>query len=361
LEIGRFIAASTVVFAHLTGGVDGYAALPVHPIFDGLGRAGALGVQYFFVLSGFVMVSAHYNDFGKPGATLKFWWRRACRIYPSYWLALIIPIYYLHGFLTPSFSAQLFTLSPWHISDFIAPAWSLRYEMAFYMIFGLCLLPYVGKPLFALWVGLCVWRWVPGHMLHVLHLPPPFLLARLAKEGGDHFLSFFDYYFFAGAAAGAILMRFSPGRRTSAALLVGGAVLLLLSLPQIKYGDSYGDPMTVLVEAGFIATLMLGLAGLERHGIIRLGKTAARLGAMSYPLYILHTVFLLWAWNELPRPKLSPGGEYVVFFLAVVAIYGASALATFYFDQPVQRVLRRLRWPRRRPIIDNAQPAAQSR
>lgn len=63
LELGRFIAASLVVLTHLLPQVNDYAALGGRELFHGWQPPGAIGVQYFFVLSGFVMMTAHIKDF----------------------------------------------------------------------------------------------------------------------------------------------------------------------------------------------------------------------------------------------------------------------------------------------------------
>lgn len=48
-------------------------------------------VQYFFTLSGFVMLTAHHQDLAKPKASLRFLRRRSCGIYPVFWLSLLTP------------------------------------------------------------------------------------------------------------------------------------------------------------------------------------------------------------------------------------------------------------------------------
>jgi len=339
LELGRFLAASVVVLTHWIPDVDSHARAG-QEILWGYHAPGAIGVQYFFVLSGFVMASAHYRDFGKWTSPFKFWWRRACRIYPVYWLALCIPIYYLYGFLTPGFSFRLFSLAPWSHDDFIAPAWSLRYEIAFYIMFGLALLPYVGKPLLAAWVFVAFWHWAPDWALNLLHLPPPFFINRAMSGWGDRFSDFFDYYFFAGLVAGVSHVRFPPGPRLSTALAAFGGGVMLFELPGLAWGDSYGSPVFVMAFCFCIAALLLGLAGMERHGWLRLPRVAGVAGAISYPLYILHGPVLLVFHNVSGWLKLGIHGMYALFVVGMGALYGISLVVTYVFDQPVQRGLR---------------------
>lgn len=340
LEVGRFVAALAVMLSHFTPDIARHAEIPSQHLFGGYICPGPLGLQYFFTLSGFVMASAHYKDFGKFGAVLKFWWRRACRIYPVYWLALCIPIYYLHRALTPQFTLHLFSLEPWDNNEFIPAAWSLRFEVSFYIMFGLCLMPYVGKPILALWVFLTFWRWCPQSVLPYLHLPIPFALNNLAGYFGDHFVAFFEFFFFAGLAGGWAYRALELGPRTSIILLGCGLLSLAFSLPELNWGAAYGPPMFMIFTGFVLSSIMLGLAGLERHNILRLGKTASILGAMSYPLYMVHEPLMLVMDQEIPDLKLSLMGLYGLFAFGLAVIFSVAAGVTFFFDKPVQSLLR---------------------
>lgn len=340
LELGRFLAASVVVLTHWLPEVNSHARAG-QQIFGGFAAPGALGVQYFFVLSGFVMASAHHQDFGRLSSPLKFWWRRACRIYPVYWLALCIPAYYLYGFMTPDFSFRLFSLVPWSNAEFIAPAWTLRYEMSFYIMFGLALLPYIGRPILALWIFAVFWRWAPHGLLGILHLPPPYLINKLSSGWADKFTAYQDFYFFAGLLAGILAVKWRPGVTWSAVLTAFGCIAGLLALPYIKWGDAYGPPAFVMMFCLVLAALLLGVAGLERNGKLRLPRLAATLGALSYPLYILHTPLMLVFHTNAAHLRFGGFGMYFLFLAGLVVIYAASQFVTVFYDQPIQKGLRR--------------------
>ena len=55
-------------------------------------QAVSLGVCFFFVASGFLTTLHHRHEFDtlQAGHWWRFWWRRACRIYPLHWLALAL-------------------------------------------------------------------------------------------------------------------------------------------------------------------------------------------------------------------------------------------------------------------------------
>jgi peptidoglycan/LPS O-acetylase OafA/YrhL len=348
LELGRFIAAALVVISHTAPTANNYAATPAQrilPHFD----VGPLGVSYFFVLSGFVMASNHVQDFGRLAAVPKFLWRRICRIYPVFWLAMLIPCYYQFSTLNPHIAAQLLSLVPVNTSELLPPAWTLRYEVAFYLMFSLCLLPYIGRPLLVAWMLIVLWSWSPcGVLRHVLPHPPS-LLTYLANSQANHFDNFDEFYFFAGIIGGLLFARTRPTARVTLALLAASIAAFLIGLAHIQWGAIYGSPDMILVMGLIIATLMLSLARLETLNLLRLGKTAERLGAISYPLYILHWSLFLLAQNTIPPLKLNKPAVTLLFLAFTATTIATAAAVTFAFDQPVHRWLRRLGRGHERP------------
>ena len=81
----RAVAAALVVLFHLGGTFAqdryfGFKAL------DGPFAWGDAGVDFFFVLSGFLITLAHRRDFGRPAELSRYLSKRALRIYPTYWV-----------------------------------------------------------------------------------------------------------------------------------------------------------------------------------------------------------------------------------------------------------------------------------
>jgi peptidoglycan/LPS O-acetylase OafA/YrhL len=131
------VAASAIVVFHVasTSGSTtqrGYG--------DYLARLDA-GVAVFFVVSGFLLyrpfAAAHFG--ATPALRWRdFWWRRALRIYPAYWVALTAAILLfrstqLHGFAD---YARHYALVQIYWRNYglsgIVPAWTLAVEVSFY-------------------------------------------------------------------------------------------------------------------------------------------------------------------------------------------------------------------------------------
>ena len=79
LQVFRGLAAAALVFEHLRfHGLmrQGVAVLP--EIFG----YGHLGVDFFFILSGFIIQHVHWDDHGRPERAGDYLWRRIARIWP---------------------------------------------------------------------------------------------------------------------------------------------------------------------------------------------------------------------------------------------------------------------------------------
>jgi peptidoglycan/LPS O-acetylase OafA/YrhL len=74
----RFLLACGVVLSH-TSTIMGYSPL-----------AGNLAVQCFYIISGFYMAMVLTEKYNEPGAKYEFYTNRALKIYPTYWLNLVL-------------------------------------------------------------------------------------------------------------------------------------------------------------------------------------------------------------------------------------------------------------------------------
>src|SRR5690606_18586486 len=110
----------------------------------------------FFVISGFIMVLTSVRP-DKPYEARKFFKRRLLRIYPIYWLCVLAYIG-VHGLigqpydLSANDTVGAFLLWPSSASLFIGPAWTLSYEMFFYICFGLAMMLSLTRGLIALFL-----------------------------------------------------------------------------------------------------------------------------------------------------------------------------------------------------------------
>jgi peptidoglycan/LPS O-acetylase OafA/YrhL len=142
----RAVAAGLIAFQHAMG-VPAFVHYAAH--------FGTVGVDLFFVISGYIMwTTTERRDRGP----LAFWLARLVRIVPLYWI--FTATYVAAALITPE-SFFVVKLDPVHIvkSFLFVPAdhptlglvapvytlgWTLNYEMFFYLLFGLCL--FISQP-----------------------------------------------------------------------------------------------------------------------------------------------------------------------------------------------------------------------
>jgi peptidoglycan/LPS O-acetylase OafA/YrhL len=341
LEIARFIAAFCVATDHI--------ASPLQSLGEGKPLYGfnlppISSVLFFFVLSGFVIFTAHREDFGQIRRVPRYLWLRVCRIYPLYWISLVPMLYFLWVGCSHDYLVHIFNLSPltpFGFREINPPAWTLRFELSFYFIFAAMLLPYVGRAVMALWLLFIVWQWYPylvlplGSMEKHVHMPPGLVW---------HWFDSHDILFFCGMAAAALYARIQPPARVLWPLLAASGIALVLFVRLDQWGFAYPpasrEPFTGLSFAAVIFTL----AALERGGHLRLHRRWAVLGAMSYPFYLLHPapLFLFNVYVYFHPTAKHIASPTVLFLGAMAVALLLTALVTFLYDRPIQRLARRL-------------------
>lgn len=338
LEVARFLAAAMVALEHISTTIPN-----LHLGHSLIATPASAAVLFFFTLSGFVIHNAHAADSGQPARLPRYVWRRFWRIYPLYWLSLIPMLAILWNGCSQPYLVKIFTLAPFtgNIAELNPPAWTLRYELLFYIIYGLALLPYARRVLLPAWGLALAAAWY--HDVRGWG-PPATLLPALPEGVSTHLFALDNIMFFAGLGAGWAYGRFKPPLYILWPLLGGALLALTLLLRRDDWGTLYPATPHLPLTAAAFATVIFALAALERHGGLRLGRRWAALGAMSYPLYLMHAVpgFLLSAWFFFhPAARMYYPG-IPTFFLLLAASLLLSALSAFWFDAPLQRLARKI-------------------
>ncbi|HWE99918.1 MAG TPA: acyltransferase [Caulobacteraceae bacterium] len=334
LQAGRGLAALAVAGFHLTGL---YALLPSMrgSIFAAAFRHGNTGVDFFFVLSGFIIMLAHGKDIGQPSRLRSYIRNRIVRVYPIYWfytavvvLAAVAGISAIglpantHGW----FSAFSLVRTSGDRPP-LSVAWTLFYEVAFYGIFGVLVASRkTGLVVMAIWLA----------AIAIVH-------ARLGENSvAGVWVSLVCLNFFLGIAACWAHTRMN--RPTAWVSLIGGVVALGTALAMADRGLSPAIlGSSVALSCGFA---IAGAASLERGRNWVLGPAAA-LGNASYTLYLVHVHFqspLLKAMLRIPFvTRLNPD---VIFAF----VLGVTALVSYGLylgvEKPLVQALRRAGAPR---------------
>lgn len=313
LDTLRAVAILMVMLYHL----GGFLPEGLH----GVGRYGWMGVDLFFVLSGYLIGSQLLKPYrvAERPSLREFYRRRAYRILPAYLVVLLLyvawPAWREAAMLPPlwqmlTFTSNLF-FDPHHRA--FSHSWSLCVEEHFYLVLPLLVLwmmrrPSLGKTVLS--IGAVVGF---GLVLRGYELLP--LLAPFGWKGGrqipeDFYPFFFRYLYYPtytrldGLVAGvtlALIRTFRPGwweglaRRGHTSLLMG--VGLVGVVAWIFRDGGMGDN-TRLVAWGTVVGLPLLAAGLglmvassmsENGWLGRVRVPGSRLVAtLAFSLYLTH-------------------------------------------------------------------------
>jgi len=336
----RGFAALTVVVFHsglalAHPDIPALAWLTKHVI-----KRGHVGVDVFFVISGFIIAWVAILGQGKgkgPEPTGEFLIKRAFRLAPPYWLMSMLHAAWLNPvsmsvLLTSlAFLPQANVDAPYFGYPALYVGWSLNYEAFFY---GLCALGLVLFGRRALWlVALALFTttvivpfWHSGVVL-----PSPEALYAWATPIQAMAANPLVLEFLLGAGL-AWLYAAHRHRLTPA-----GAHVLLVAGVAVFVASVIGPvPKFDLFERGLPAGLLLaGLVATEYCGELRVPRMAVWLGELSYALYLVHPS-VIEATHRLVGvlPPEWLGAQLMLFAVNLALTLVLAVLLHRYVEQP---------------------------
>jgi peptidoglycan/LPS O-acetylase OafA/YrhL len=287
LQVLRAIAALAVVCYHACLFVERETG---QVLFGGWYHLGELGVDFFFVLSGFIIAHVHGHELGLPNCAPRYLKRRFFRIYPLLFVLTSLRLLaelpqWLKGIKVPDwerlFSSYLLMPQSNGTMPIISAAWTLQHEALFYGLFLLALLlgRRVGTLLMMGWLLLVIVVGVFGLDLHGL--------PRLLCDA--HNVEFMFGVLVCESLHQRVMV---PSR-----LLVWGILLAGMIFGVACYEPSLGMDqklITRLMLGGGFAALIWLLAGHEmKRGAMLWPAWLRWIGDASYSIYLAHSVVLL--------------------------------------------------------------------
>jgi len=339
MQVARAVAANLVVLSHCFAVQSKYVPGGWLPEF--MHYAGH-GVDIFFVLSGFVIVVSSARM--RP---VEFLWRRASRIYPTYWLvslvllALIVAVPSVVNQRLPSSESlwRSFLLIPDSRMPLIEVGWSLTYEIYFYAVFALILA--MRLPIH---LGLLAW----AAMLVVLRVMVGDVFA--SSSVASAYASPLVAEFMMGALVGLAYRRgLSVGANAAGALGIAAlGVLIILVAPAINLGERLDLNVLRDLLFGVPAALMLyWLGARERLGTAQPPRWLVLLGDASYSTYLTHFIFLSVLGRVLHAAGISGvSGSLTITILGVIGANLTGVILFLTFERPTLRLLHRIRTER---------------
>ena len=321
IEILRGLAATLVVFVHVMAETQVRSVNSKLVDFYELKEFGLVGVDIFFVISGFIMVLIHGNDFLKPKASLIFLKKRFLRIAPLYWFFTFIASFLL--IVLPEFSSRGLTFDithffmslgfiPWNNSvgtmfPVLGVGWTLNYEMYFYLLFAFCLMFKKKNFLFILTIF--------------------FILGFIVSKISDSNIPFLKmignpilFEFLGGVFLGWLYKKNIVIKNYFSLLII--SLFLLLSNVFFHFDGSYK-----FIYFGLPCLLLLySLVSLEKLSNIfktissKLLKPLLVIGSSSYSIYLSHPFVLKAVYRFIPVSFVSNHPDVVIFSVSIIIV-----------------------------------------
>lgn len=324
LNTVRVILALFVLLYHLSGtialpkyfGVDAYAQV--------FGFGGAR-VPFFFVLSGFILTLVYSRDFGHPQKTLSFLWRRFMRLYPTYWIILLVvmapALFYppLREAIPsdPVAILKMLLLVPHYEgagratgAPVIIVAWTLHYEIVF------CLVLAAWITSRTLGLALCI-----GLAVNALSC------GFAACTDYRYFLAGGSMAYFVCGAASAWLVRRLPAMRHAQALACLAVLAYLFIAVTARSGSEFDwlpDKNLFFVLLGCVVLICLVNAQ-DAQAPRRSSTVMKLLSDSSYAMYLMHFPLVSLVCKMVIHAGVrGTAGAALAFFSTLVICVGAA-------------------------------------
>ncbi|MBI2412754.1 MAG: acyltransferase [Deltaproteobacteria bacterium] len=330
LDLLRLFAAASVMLYHYT--FRGFAADSMSVLaFPALGevfRYGYLGVGLFFMISGFVII--HTLE-GKDARSLIA--SRAARLYPAYWagvtLTAVVTVLIGGSIYKVSAGQYLANLTMLNglfgVEHIDGVYWSLLVELKFYFLIFLLMVFGQAKR-----IGLFVGLWALAAFAITVYGSPFLVKALLFPKWAP--------YFIAGAAF-CLMRREGAGAYWLVVVAIAYVTAItneLRKIPSIEqhYGAVFSEPAIIAVVTSFF--LIFTAIALRKSSWAG-AKGLVKLGALTYPLYLIHENIGFMAFNAL-APYLN---KYIILASAIAVMWLAAYLTNRYVEERLGGRLKR--------------------
>ncbi|SFK66861.1 acyltransferase family protein [Methylocapsa palsarum] len=320
IQVLRAAAALLVVLLHTLAAARTANARLTIP--DWLAQFGAIGVDIFFVISGFIMFRVSFPA-GRPAlAPASFLRKRLTRIYPVYWFVMalmlelwslgLLPLAHLNAEMIDAENQRMLIRSIFLLPTnyfVMAIAWTLVYEMYFYFIFGATL--YFSNPLVSLlgasatiMILYAAHGWVPDPALS------DFLRNPIAIE------------FCFGLLMGYLAMRWPRLAFAAKPLWIPAAALLAIAAFAQPYASAIHPPsLSRVLQWGVPSFLLVAsfLSMKSDSGPLR--RQMILLGDASYAIYLTHPIAMIY-YAKLLQGNVSSLPQWPIVPLIIVLSAG---------------------------------------
>lgn len=327
IEAGRGVAAVIVVSYHAARHLNKVYGVPALMSAFQFGHA---GVDFFFVISGFIILFVHYDDIGAPARLGHYLKRRLTRVMPIYWVALALTVILSlaggrHGFPSPLTLIWSIFLLPSHTEPLLGIAWTLQFEIVFYIVFSILIFNRMaGVVVLSFWLVWIVWA----------------AAGNNDTELPQSLYGVYNLEFFLGMTVAFLCKNYRV--LAPRCILVFGLVLFL-SASLAEDGHFFNGYSNLARIAYSIpsALIILGATETECRELIIIPAALRTLGAASYSIYLFQFVFIGVLWKLWLAAGLDARMPHVASFglLAGGGVIGGILMSRLV-EYPLMRLMR---------------------
>ncbi|MER7365714.1 acyltransferase family protein [Nonomuraea wenchangensis] len=341
LDLLRFLAALAVVAFHYLvayASVWGDRPAELFPAVAPVAGLGILGVELFFIISGFVILMTVW---GKGlGAFAR---SRLVRLYPAYWLSLaaVAALYGLTGAkaLDPKLSTGEYLLNAtmfqrlFKITDASGVYWSLWAELRFYLLMAILVIVGVTYGRVLAFCGIWLAAALALKLLqHGDVAVPPVITETVMPDYAPYFVAGMGLY---------LVHKHGHAWLPWIYVVAGYAMSLDSALARVhRRIDAAGFKNMPVTDTSVIIaiTIVFALMALAATGLLRLkpSRTLTALGGITYPLYLFHSIVAV-AVIPVLSGDLPP---WIVACCATLIAVLLSYLVYVFAERPIQRILK---------------------
>jgi len=334
LQAFRGVAALIVVIHHICASTKEYFQVV---LFNDFFKSGWNGVDFFFVLSGFIITYVHFDDIKKQSNIFKFFFKRLIRIYPIYWLISSIALVSI--LVTGKLSVQTdfihivksYLLIQHEVGPFLGVAWSLIYEVFFYIAFGICIL-----------IGYKFVRYI---------IPAWFIITLMLNLTHSHmiehiYFSNFILEFLMGCFTCYVYYSILDKIIRYDKLVLTSGILLFISTWIVSYFVTFAlkNSLESRMLYGVASSLIiLGAALIDTKKTTSVNKYLLAIGNASYVLYLIHPLFLAGIYKFLYSHHEVLSHSSMAYYLITLAITLLIIVCSMYFhiliEKPILKIL----------------------
>ena len=343
IQLLRGCAAIIVVLCHINASTIFYLNTTW---LSGIFAPGWVGVDFFFVLSGFIIFFAHHIDLQNRNNIKIFFKKRFIRIFPIYWAAASIYLLFLIIAGKINFSTDYvyiiksYLLLPQANMPFLWVAWSLIFECLFYLIFGI-----------GIYFGLKIMKYVLFSWLLLIFISQFFTLPI------SNLFVFNNYIleFLVGCIISYQFVYHKAKYTFNPMILIFAGIIFFLIMWFISLTTSFGGKTSLesrIVYGLASALLIFGVALYNSRKDIKVPNFLLLLGNASYSLYLIHQIVLGIAY-KVSSPFLKTHENFISAFGFIVAVVAVCVGVLFHLivEKKIIGMLNRLMLPGRNAVL----------